>query len=58
MTTYEKVISNLNGNLDDNAKKQDIVQALLCPDTTEEDITDLIWSGSSGKLSSCERLSQ
>ena len=41
MTAYEKVISNLNGNLDDDSKKQDIAQALLCPETTEEEITNL-----------------
>ena len=41
MTAYEKVISNLNGNLDDDSKKQDIAQALLCPETTEEEITHL-----------------
>lgn len=44
MTAYEKVISNLNGNLDDNAKEQDIAQALLCPETTEEEITHLVAS--------------
>lgn len=58
MTTYEKVISDINGSLDEESKKQSIAQALLCPDTTEEDITDLIRSGLSGKLSACERLSQ
>lgn len=41
MTVYEKVISNLNGNLDDDSKKQDIAQALLSPETTEEEITHL-----------------
>ena len=41
MTAYEKVISNLNGNLDDDSKKQDIAQALLSPETTEEEITHL-----------------
>lgn len=41
MTAYEKVISNLNGNLDDNAKRQDIAQALLCPETTEAEILHL-----------------
>ena len=41
MTAYEKVISNLNGNLDDDLKKQDIAHALLCPETTEEEITHL-----------------
>ena len=41
MTAYEKVISNLNGNLDDNARKQDIAQALLSPETTEEEIAHL-----------------
>jgi undecaprenyl diphosphate synthase len=41
VTVYEKVISNLNGNLDDDSKKQDIAQALLSPETTEEEITHL-----------------
>lgn len=41
MTAYEKAISNLNGNLDDDSKKQDIAQALLSPETTEEEITHL-----------------
>ena len=41
MTAYEKVISNLNGNLDDDSKKKDIAQALLCPDTTDEEIVHL-----------------
>ena len=41
MTAYEKVISNLDGNLDDDSKKQDIAQALLCPETTEEEIVHL-----------------
>ena len=42
MTAYEKVISNLNGSLDDDSNKQDIAQALLCPDTTDEEIVDLL----------------
>lgn len=42
MTAYEKVISNLDGNLDDDSKKQDIAQALLCPETTEEEIVHLL----------------
>lgn len=41
MTAYEKVISNLNRNLDDDSKKQDIAQALFCPEATEEEITHL-----------------
>lgn len=41
MTVYEKVISNLDGKLDDDSKKQDIAQALLCPETTEEEIVHL-----------------
>lgn len=42
MTAYEKVIANINGNLDDEKKKQDIAQALLCPETTEEEIAHLL----------------
>lgn len=41
MTAYEKIISNLNGNLDDDSKKQEITQALLCPETTDEEIAHL-----------------
>ena len=41
MTAYEKIKSNLNGNLDDDSKKQDIAQALLCPETTDEEIAHL-----------------
>ena len=41
MTAYEKVISNLNGNIDNDSKKQYIAQALLCPETTEEEIVHL-----------------
>lgn len=41
MTAYEKVITNLNGNLDDDLKKQDIAQALLCSETTDEEIAHL-----------------
>ena len=39
MTIYEKVISDINGHLDDESKKQSIAQALLCNETTNEDIT-------------------
>lgn len=39
MTIYEKVISDINGPLDDESKKQSIAQALLCPETTDEEIT-------------------
>ena len=41
MTAYEKVISNLNGNLDDDSKKQDIAQALLCSEITDEEVANL-----------------
>ena len=38
MTTYEKVISDINGHIEDESKKQSIAQALLCNETTNEDI--------------------
>lgn len=41
MTAYEKVISNLNGNLDNDLMRQDITQALLSPETTEEEVIHL-----------------
>ncbi|MBR5395590.1 MAG: hypothetical protein IK144_11015 [Bacteroidaceae bacterium] len=39
MTIYEKVISDINGYLDDESKKQSIAQALLCNETTNEEIS-------------------
>ena len=39
MTTYEKVISDINGHLDDESKKKSIAQALLCNETTNEEIS-------------------
>ncbi len=39
MTTYEKVISDINGPLDEESKKQSIAQALLWPEVTDEEIT-------------------
>ena len=39
MTIYEKVISDINEHLDDESKKQSIAQALLCNETTNEEIS-------------------
>lgn len=39
MTTYEKVISDINGHIDDESKRQSIAQALLCNETTNEEIS-------------------
>lgn len=39
MTVYEKVISDINGHLDDESKKQSIAQALFCNEITDEEIT-------------------
>ena len=39
MTIYERVISDINGHLDDELKKQSIAQALLCNEITDEEIT-------------------
>ena len=39
MTTDEKVISDINGSLDEESKKQSIAQALLCSEVTDEEIT-------------------
>lgn len=35
VTTYEKVISDINGPLDEESKKQSIAQALLCSEVTD-----------------------
>ena len=43
MTIYEKVISDINGHFDDELKKLSIAQALLCNETTNEEIA-LIFS--------------
>lgn len=39
MTVYEKIISEINGHLDNELMKQNIAQALLCNETTDEEIT-------------------
>ena len=39
MTAYEKVISVINSHLDDDSKKRSIAQALLCNETTNEEIS-------------------
>lgn len=39
MTIYEKVISDINEHLDDESNKQSIAQALLCNETTNEEIS-------------------
>lgn len=42
MTAYEKVIAEINVNLNDGTFKQDITQALLCPETKDEEIANLL----------------